>query len=334
MRIAVDAMGGDKAPSIVIDGVYEAAGLYPNIEIILVGDQKVIEDELKNKGIDLPKNVLIHHCSEVVEMHESPVSALRKKKDSSILVATDIVKRGEAVSLITAGNTGAAVAATTLKWRMLEGVERPGIALPLPSLKGTSVLIDVGANIMCKPIHYYQYAIMGKVYSEIILKKQDLKVGLLNIGEEESKGGEDMKEINSLLKTSFPHFIGNVEGRDIFNGRCDVIVCDGFVGNIVLKVSEGVAETLAVITKRELKSSPITMVGAFLSLSAFKKVKKELDYAEHGGAPLLGVNGNCIICHGGSSSKAIKNAIRVAGECVERNVNEKIITEIRQHNVI
>ncbi len=333
MKIAIDAMGGDYAPAVVVQGVYDASKLFPDDELILVGDKDKIEQELQVKSLELPKNVSIHHCSEVVEMHESPVAALRKKKNSSILVATELVKSGKADALVSAGNTGAAVAATTLKWRMLPGVDRPGIALPLPNLDGISVLLDVGANIVCKPIHYFQYAIMGKVYYENIFKKSNTRIGLLNIGEEDSKGGDDMKEVYSFLKSSFKDFMGNVEGRDIYNGKCDVIICDGFVGNVVLKVSEGLVENLVLLTKRALKKNIITKLGAFLALPAFKQVKKDTDYSEFGGAPLLGVDGVCIISHGGSSAKAIKNAVRVAREFVIFNINDIITQEIRKYNV-
>ena len=334
MKIAIDAMGGDNAPAAIIEGVFAAANLYPSTQLILVGDEEKIMAQVKSDRLDLPENISFYHCKDVVGMDESPVVALRQKRDSSILVATDLVKKGKADALVTAGNTGATVAATTLRWRLLDGVDRPGIALPLPSISGVSVLIDVGANIYCKPIHYYQYAVMGKIYSQYILKKKNVKIGLLNVGEEESKGGEDMKEIYNLLRNSFPDFMGNVEGRDIYNGRCDVIVCDGFVGNIVLKVSEGLAETLAGLTKKALKSNPITLLGAFLSKSAFKKIKKNIDYSEYGGGLLLGVKGVCVISHGGSSGKAIKNAIKVAREFIIDNVNEHIIEEIRKYNVI
>jgi phosphate acyltransferase len=329
VKIVIDAMGGDFAPLVVVEGVCEASKLYSDTEFILVGDTIKIKECLKLKKIELPSTVELYHCSEVVGMNESPVSAIRKKKDSSVLVAVELVKEGKADALVTAGNTGAAVAATTLKWRMLEGIDRPGIALPLPNSENVSVLLDVGANILCRPIHYLQYAIMGKVYSEYILKKKNNRIGLLNVGEEEGKGGEDMILAHNMLKENCQGFIGNVEGRDIYNGKCDVIVCDGFVGNIVLKVSEGLIETLMAFTKKALKSNLISFFGAMLSKSAFSKLKKNLDYSEYGGAPLLGVNGICIISHGGSSAKAIKSAIRVAREFIKDNVNQHIIEEIR-----
>jgi phosphate acyltransferase len=234
-------------------------------------------------------------------------------------------------AMVSAGNTGAVVCAATLKCRLLDGIERAGIGIVMPTLKGPMVMIDGGANIDAKPAHLLQYGIMASAYSEYILNKKSPRVGLLNVGEEESKGTGFLREAYSLLESSGLNFIGNVEGRDFFVGDCDVIVCDGLVGNVALKVTEAVAHTLTEMLKKELKSNFLSMIGAMLSRSAFISMKKRMDYSEHGGAPLLGVNGVCIIGHGSSNPKAIKNAIRVAGEEVTKNVNQHIIEKIKGH---
>ena len=331
MRIAVDAMGGG-APSLALEGAYQAAQLFPDLNIILVGDDLLLKESLNKQGIILPVSVSIVHASEVVEMSESPVVALRKKKKSSVAVAADLVKQGYADALVTAGNTGAAVVATTLKWRMLKGISRPAIALPIPNKKDVSVILDVGANVDCKPIHYLHYGIMGKIYAENIFHKTNARVGLLNVGEEDSKGGADIKEVFKILKDAPFNFIGNVEGRDIFNGHCDVIVCNGFLGNVVLKVSEGVTSLVKDMAKTEFKRNLISLLGAFLSRGVFNRLKKKIDYSAYGGAPLLGVDGICIISHGSSNAEAFCNAIRVARECAIDNVNVQIVKELEDND--
>ncbi len=329
MRIAVDAMGGDKAPSVVVEGSILAAREY-GFEIILVGSQAAIEDELaKHKNV--PSNISVRHASEVIEMDEPAALSIKRKRDSSIIIGVDLVKNKQAEAFVSAGNTGAVVCAATLGMRLLEGVERSGIAIILPTLKGTSLLIDVGANIDPKPTHLLQYGIMGEAFSRYILKKNNPSVGLLNVGEEETKGTDFVKETYRLLSESKLNFIGNVEGKDIFHGTADVIVCDGFIGNVVLKVSESLSETLAEFLRRELTKSFITKLGAFLSRAAFRALKKEIDYSEYGGAPLLGVDGICIISHGRSTAKAIKNAIREAGEFVNYQVNQHIVEALKNN---
>ena len=328
MRIAIDAMGGDKAPAVVVEGSLLATREY-GFEIVLVGDQAAIENELA-KHRNVPKTISIHHASEVIDMDEPAALSIKRKRDSSTIVGIDLVKNKQADAFVSAGNTGAVVCASTLGMRLLEAVERPGIAIIFPTLKGTSLLIDVGANIDPKPIHLLQYGIMGEVFSRYILKKTNPTVGLLNIGEEATKGTGFIKEAYQLLSESNLNFIGNVEGRDIFHGTADIIVCDGFVGNVVLKVSESLAETLSEFLRRELTKSFMTKFGALLSIPALRALKKEIDYSEYGGAPLLGVNGICIICHGRSSAKAIKNAIREAGEFVNYKVNQHIIEALKK----
>ncbi len=326
MRIALDGMGGDNAPKVIVDGAVEAAK-ENGFEIVLVGVRDLIEKEL-SRHRPYPTNITVHHASEVVEMHESPAVSIRKKKDSSINVMVNLAKEKQVDAIVSAGNTGAVVCAATLGLRPIEGVERPGIAVVIPTFKGETLLIDVGANIDAKPKHLLQYAIMGHVYSKYILGKKSPRIGLLNIGEEESKGTEFVKETFKLLEQSNLNFIGNAEGKDIFTGKCDVTVCDGFIGNIVLKVSESMAETIGQMLRRELNKGILTKLGAFLSKPAFRNLKKETDYSEYGGAPLLGIDGICIIGHGSSTAKAIKNAIRVAGQFVVHHVNKHIMDAI------
>ncbi len=330
MKIAVDAMGGDYAPEQIVKGVVEAARENRQSRgIILVGVQERVREELEKYNTDgLP--ITICHSSEIVEMNDSPAVAVKKKRDSSISIAADLVRNGEASALVTAGNTGAAVAATVLKWRMLNKVDRPAIATVFPSPSGYTLLLDVGANVSCKPLHLLQYSIMGKVYAEHVMGIRDPKIGLLSVGEESTKGNVFTKEAyRDLQNIPGINFVGNVEGKDIFSNTVDVVVTDGFVGNVVLKLSEGVASALQEMLKSEIEKTIINKVGALLMMSAFKNLKKKADYDEHGGAPLLGVNGVCIICHGRSSAKAIKNAINVAEGYVINNVNEHIEDEIR-----
>jgi len=324
MRIAVDAMGGDKAPGVIIAGAIQAAQEY-EIDIILVGKKDLIEKKLAVYK-KVPKNISVLNAEEVIEMNESPAVSVRRKKDSSINVAVKMVKEKKADAIVSAGNTGAVVCAASLFLKSLPGIARPGISVLVPTLKGMIQLIDVGANIDAKPEHLLQYAIMGSVYTNAVLNRDNPKVGLLNIGEEETKGPEFVKETFKLLEQNKNiNFIGNVEGRDIFTGNCDVIVCDGFLGNVVLKVSEGLADTIKEMLKRKLSSNIVTKFGALLAASAFRSLKKDIDYSEYGGAPLLGIDGVCIIAHGGSSAKAIKNAIRVSREYLLHNVNQHII---------
>ncbi len=327
MRIALDGMGGDNAPQAIVAGAVEAARAY-DVKIILVGDQSLLRTELE-KHRNVSKNISIHHAGSFVRMDESAVLAIRKKKDASISICADLAKEGIVDAIVTAGHTGAAVVAATLKLRLLEGIERPGIGILLPTLGTPTLLIDVGANIDPKPIHLYQYAVMGDVYFRYILRKNRPSVGILNIGEEESKGTDYIKEAHQLLNKSKLHFIGNVEGRDIFNGSVDIVVCDGFVGNVVLKVSESIAGVIGKLLKAQLKKSFVTRLGALLAKPAFDALKKECDYSEYGGAPLLGVEGNCIISHGSSDARAIKNAIRVASEFVKYEINQHILEAVR-----
>lgn len=329
--IAVDGMGGDYAPEVVVEGACLAAAEL-NVEIILTGRQaelKQVLDKYSHNSKEWAGRVKIEHASEVVGMEEPAAVSVRKKKDSSIAVAVRLVKEGKAQAVVTAGNTGAAVANTTLNLRLLPGIERPGIGVILPTSAGLSLLIDAGANIDAKPSHLLQYGLMGDVYMRHILGRSNPKIGLLNIGEEETKGTGFIKESFKGLNESSLNFIGNIEGKDIFTGKADVIVCDGFVGNIVLKVSESLAEAMTGFLKKELESSIMSRLGAFMCLGALRRLRKKTHYSEYGGAPLLGTNGICIISHGRSSAKAIKNAIRVASEFVNHQVNQHIIEALK-----
>ncbi|MFA5068533.1 MAG: phosphate acyltransferase PlsX [Candidatus Omnitrophota bacterium] len=327
MRIAVDAMGGDNAPSVVIEGALLASREF-GYDIVLVGDNETIQQELFKRGARTPRSISVCHASEAIGMDEPAALSVRKKRDSSINVSARLMRDGKVDAFVSAGNTGAVVCAVALKMGLLSGVQRPGIGLIYPTLKDLCVLIDVGANINPKPEHLLQYAVMGDVLQKYLFGKKTAKIGLLNVGEEEAKGTDFIKETRRLLNASGIKFTGNVEGGDIYTGDYDVIVCDGFVGNVVLKVSESLAHTLTVFLKRKLKQGFLTQIGALLSLPAFRALKKEIDYSEYGGAPLLGVNGVCIICHGGSSAKAIKNAIREAAEFVKLEVNQHIVDAI------
>lgn len=329
MKIVIDAMGGDNAPSVEVEGAIQGIEEF-GYELVLVGDSKRIEDELR-KFKDCSDKLSVIHASEVIEMHDPAAISVRRKRNSSIVVGLDLLKKNKADAFISAGNTGAVVCAATLSLRLLPGIERPGIAIVIPTLTGPSVIMDVGANINPKPIHLLQYGIMADAYCRYILHKDNPSVGLLNVGEEESKGTDFIKESHTLLSESKLNFIGNIEGRDIYAGKSDIVLCDGFVGNVILKVSESVVDTIVKLLKQEIKSNIIATVGAALSSSAFNVLKKKMDYTEYGGAPLLGVDGRCIISHGSSTSKAIKNAIRAAGDFVSQDVNRHIVEELESY---
>ena len=330
IKIAVDSMGSDNAPYSEIEGSVEAAKAY-DVHVILVGKESVLAPILKKAGGDrLP--IEIRNATQVVAMDESPTMAIRKKKDSSIRVAAKLVRDKKASGLVSAGNTGAVMATSKMVFGSVPGVARPALATVLPTLTGHAVLLDVGANVTCKPHHLVQFAVMGHLFSKKIVGVNSPRVGLMSVGEEESKGNDLTKEVHQALKRLHFNFIGNVEGRDIYNGRADVIVCDGFTGNVALKTSEGLIEAVLKLLKDELSSNLQAKLGALLSQQSFKRLKKRLDYSEYGGAPLLGLRGASIICHGRSSSNAIKNAIRVAKEFDENQVNTKLEFELNQIN--
>src|ERR671935_793917 len=314
MKIAVDAMGGDHGPTVVVEGAAAAVREF-GASVILVGDRDAIEREIARLHVG-SLGLEIRHASQVVGMAESPSQALRRKRDSSLRVAAELVRDGHASAFISAGNTGAAMAIAMFVIGVLRGIDRPAIATVLPSLKRYTVLLDVGANVAPKPWHLFQYAIMGHVYARDILGIDNPRVGLLSVGEEEGKGNDLTREVYEQLKDSSLNFIGNVEGRDIYNGHCDVVVTDGFTGNVSIKISESLAEMLSAMIREELTRDVRSKIAAALALPAFRRFRKRVDYTEMGGAPLLGIDGASVICHGASPVKAIKNAVRVAAEWV------------------
>jgi phosphate acyltransferase len=326
VRVALDVMGGDKAPVETVLGAVQAAREY-HMGVYLVGNEEVIQAELKKhnvQGLDLP----IVHTNEVIEMDEHPATAVRRKKNASMTLALQLVRDGKALGAVSAGNSGAMMAASLFTLKRLPGVERPALGGVLPTKDSACLVIDMGANTDCKPEYLQQFALMGSIYMERIFKVKQPRVALLANGEEESKGDQLVVESHKLLKESAEqlgiHFIGNVEGRDIPGGAADVVVCDGFVGNVVLKLSEGLAETLISLLKEQMTSTLINKLAAAVLLPGLRKVFGRLDYAEYGGIPLLGVNGSAIISHGRSNARAIKNALRVARETAETGVSGAI----------
>lgn len=331
MRIAVDAMGGDDAPRAIVEGALLAVRECRAIECLyLVGDERAIQAEIARCGGN-PGRVEIRHAAEVIGMGESPATAVRRKKDSSINRSMDLVKNGEADAVFAAGSTGAAVAAATLKLRTLEGIRRPGIAVAMPTPADKPVvLIDGGATTDCTPEILMQFAIMGAAYSRKVIGQADPKVGLMSVGTEEAKGNALSKETFELLEQAPVHFIGNVEGHDLFEGEVDVVVCDGFTGNVILKTSESVAHAIGKWLKREMTRNPIRILGALLLSGGLRALKKKTSQKNYGGAPLLGVNGICIIGHGSSDQIAAKNGILQAVQAVEHRVNQAILDGVRQ----
>jgi glycerol-3-phosphate acyltransferase PlsX len=326
MKIVVDAMGGDFAPQNVVTGVVDAVKQY-KVSVTLVGIQERIEEELKKH--QYPKELIeIVHAPEVVAMHEAATVVIRQKKQSSISIGMGLLKKEGYGAFVSAGNTGACVAASTFILGMIPGVDRPGIGCVFPSLKDFTLMIDVGANTAAKPEHILQYAKMAKIYAKSVLGRANPTIGLLNIGEEECKGTGLEQEAHKLLEEKEPCFVGNVEANEVFTGKTDCIVCDGYVGNITLKVAEGLMESAGKLLKREILKRPVAIFGALLLKSSLSEAKKSVDYSEYGGAPLLGVDGLVLISHGRSSPKAIKNAVRNAKDEIEHNVLEKIKEEM------
>ncbi|MFB5067099.1 MAG: phosphate acyltransferase PlsX [Candidatus Wallacebacter cryptica] len=322
MKIAVDGFGGDYAPEQIVMGCLQAASM-DGIPILLTGDEKVLAPMIAGKpGSEL---IEIVHASEQIGMDESPVEAVRTKKDASINVAARLVKQGDAVGMVSAGNTGACMAAALFGIGRIKGIERPAITSLMPTVKGVCLMVDVGANVDCRPSQLVQFAYMGAIYAERVLGRTRPKVGLLNVGEEPSKGNEAaQKTYAELIEDGNINFIGNIEGRDIPTGEVDVVVCDGFVGNIVLKFAEGLGTGLFSMLKDELTASLPRKLAALVLKPGFANIKKKMDYTEYGGAPLLGVKGAVIVAHGSSNQKAIRNAIRVAREAAENQVVEAI----------
>src|SRR5215470_14326609 len=326
-RIAVDAMGTDAAPLPEVEGAILAAR-ERRAEVLLVGPQDLLRRELvRRDGQGLPVHVV--HASEAVTMEDAAAKAFRRKRDSSMRVAARLVRAGEAEGLISAGNTGAVMTTAKIVLGALEGVDRPALAAVFPTSEGrAAVLLDVGANVDCKPQHLEQFAVMGEIYYRVIFGVDRPRVGLLSIGQEDHKGNDLTREALGRLKQLSLNFIGNVEGRDLYNGRVEVIVCDGFIGNVALKISEGLVSTIRWILKASLSATITRQVGFLLSKAAFDEFKKRLDYTEYGGAPLLGLKGVAIVSHGSSNAHAIKNAVRVAAEFSEKRINERIEEEL------
>ena len=328
LTIAVDAMGGDYAPKSEVEGAVRAARTL-GVKVILVGQQDVVKRELaEHDGVrGLPIEIV--HAKEVITMKDS-LDAIRNKRDASVRVAARLVREGVAAGFVSAGNTGAVMATAKLVQGLVKGVDRPALAGVLPTVEGSPVVVvDVGANVNCSPVMLAQFAVMGEIYSRIILRRPRPRVGILSIGEEDHKGNELTRAAMRLLKNLNLNFIGNVEGRDIYTGQVDVIVCDGFVGNVALKVSEGLVEMVKHLLQESLEATITRKIGYVLSKTAFTDFKKRVDYSEYGGAPLLGVRGVCIICHGRSNANAVKNAIRVAAEFSQGKINQQIEDELR-----
>jgi glycerol-3-phosphate acyltransferase PlsX len=328
IKISLDAMGGDFAPKTTVEGAVQAAQEL-NIATILVGNESVLAEELSSYDHSgLP--IEIRHASEIITMDESPLNLIRKKRNASIRVAFDLVKSGEAQAVVTAGNSGAALTAALFVLDNIRGIDRPAIATIMPTLTGSVIVIDAGANTICKPFNLVQFALMGSVYGHCLLGINNPRVGVLSNGEEDSKGTKLTRESSALLKDSALNYIGYVEGKEVFKGDVDVVVCDGFVGNVLLKVSEGIAETIIAALKNEIQKSLSSQLGYILAKKSFDDFKKWFDYANYGGSPLLGVNGGVIISHGRSNAKAIKNAIRVASELVEQKVIEHLEDSLKE----
>ncbi len=334
MRIAVDAMGGDHAPGVTIEGASLAADeLKDAVEIVLVGDEYVVRQEMERQGFRGDEFELIH-APETVAMNESPAAAVRKKPNSSIALCARAHREGRVDALVSAGNTGAVVVSSLLSLGRLRHVNRPGIAAFLPTERGGCVMIDVGANADCKPLNLLQFGVMGGVYAETLLGRTEPTVGLLNIGSERSKGSELVQAAHDLMISSPMNFVGNVEGDGVFRGEANVVVCDGFVGNVILKFTESVVGLLTSMIRSHVAADWRGRFGGALLKPAFKAFRTQLDYAEYGGAPLLGLEGVCIIGHGGSSARAIKNAIKVAGRLVDGNVNGSIRRQLEANGYV
>ena len=325
MKVALDAMGGDHAPDEVVRGGI-AAALDLGIDVALVGEEAAIQSLIGDKTV--PQGLTIHHCTESIRMDETPLKAVRTKKDASIRVAFELVKIGQADAVVSAGNSGAMLAAGVLTLGRLPGVDRPAIAGLFPGERGTVILIDVGANVDCRPLHLLQFAVMAHAFAVSCMGMASPKVGLLSIGEEKGKGNDQVRQAHALLMQSGLNFVGNIEGRDLLKGEVQIVVCDGFVGNVTLKLMEGMVEMMTGMLVGELSRSLAGKASLLLGRRGLKRLKTRLDYEEYGGAPLLGVNGVGMVCHGGSTARAIKNAIGLAALYVENRVLDKMAAQL------
>lgn len=333
MRIAVDAMGGDSAPGVEVEGAIEALRGCDDLEVVLAGDEGRLRSELDRFGVLEDPRLRVVHAPERIEMSEDPRREVRRKKGASITVATRLVKEAQADAVVSAGNTGGVVACAAVLLRRIKGVRRPAIATFLPSPTGGAVILDVGANSDCTPEWMLQFAKMGQIYAHKVLKRADPKIGLLNIGEESTKGNRLVQDSYTVLAASPLNFVGNVEGRDVFQGGADVVVCDGFVGNVVLKFSESVIHLITSLIRDQIGDDLRNRLGALLMKPVFRSLSQQLDYAEYGGAPLLGVNGAVVIAHGSSSPKAIKNAILVGRRLAKERINDIIRDELADYRL-
>ena len=327
MRIALDAMGTDRGPEEMVAGAVQAV-TESALDVVLFGDKNILAPLVNSRPEAERGRLQIVHTTEVVGMAESPIDAIRRKRDSSIVVAFESLKSGEVDAVVSAGNSGATMAAAVRSLGRLPGISRPGIASVFPTLKKPVVMMDVGANVDCRPRHLFQFGVMAAAFSEVILDIERPRVGVLSIGEEQGKGNSLVKKTDDLFRRSSLNYIGNTEGGEIFRGDVDVIVCDGFVGNVCLKISEGLAEALTGLLRMEINKSPMARIGYLLARGAFAGFKKRIDYAEYGGAPLLGLRGTGVVCHGRSNAKAIKNALLEAGSLVRNKVNDKIMERL------
>jgi len=330
MRIAVDAMGGDYAPAVVVEGITAALYDFPEYELTIVGHLGKLAYYLEKYGIEDHPRLTQVHAEQVIEMSDNPTVALRAKKHSSMTECARLLKDGKVDAIVSAGHTGAAVAAMKVIARTLPGVERPAITASMPGLSGRFVLADSGANVDCRPIHLAQFALMGEVYAKYLFGIDKPTIGLLSVGGEEGKGNELTKEVFKILSKLPINFIGNVEGNNVFQNAADVVVADGFIGNILLKSAEGISKTTMLLMKDLFSKTPARLTGALLSRSAFRELKAFADPDDFGGAPLLGTNGICIIAHGSASAKAVRNAIKAAGESIKFGVNDKIVSRIAE----
>jgi glycerol-3-phosphate acyltransferase PlsX len=331
MRIALDVMGGDHGPLVTIEGAMSFLRESPGSDqVVLIGDRDLIKHHLQKQPLELIKRCPIVHAPENISMNESPTDALKKKKNSSMVVGLEMHGRGESDAFVSAGNTGAQMAGSLISLKRIHGVRRPGIGAFLPTEQGIVFLIDVGANVDSRPADLLQFAMMGNIFVTEVFGRTNLKTSLLNIGEEEKKGNELTLQSYQLLKENLPNFNGNIEGRDLLKGKADIVVCDGFVGNVVLKMAESVLGVLVRGIKKSIGRNVITNIGAYLVKPAFSELKRLYDYEEYGGVPLLGVNGISIICHGSSGPKAIKNALKVAKSIQRRNVNRLISEKLNR----
>lgn len=336
MRIALDAMGGDRGPELIVEGALLALKDNRDFDIVLLGPEDFLEKHLAEQNIEtsLAKRLHIEHAPEIISMHETPVDAVRRKKKSTVMVGFDLVRNNKADAVVSAGNSGATMASAVRKLGRLKGISRPGIASLFPTLKNPVMIMDIGANVDCRPKHLVQFAIMASSCVSKILNVSRPRVGLLSIGEEAGKGNALVKEAHALISGSnVVNFIGNVEGRDVYQGEVDVIVCDGFVGNVSLKVSEGLADAAMKMLRSEIEKSIRAKLGYLLIRTAFASFRKRVDYAEYGGAPLLGINGTGIISHGKSNATAIKNAILVAENMVRSKVKESIVDALERNRI-